>query len=255
MNGNINVAVIGAGGFAKSIHLPNLKKLSDLYHLRAVVDIIGSNAKATAEQFEADYATTNYGDVLADKSVDMVMIATRHNTHAPIAIASAQAGKAVFVEKPMALNQVELDTLADVLKETHVPFMVGFNRRFSPAARRSKEIIGKRQNPLMILYRMNAGYLPPDHWTQTEEGGGRIIGEGCHIFDFFQFLIGVPVMEVSATSIDSQTEHILSGDNVSITLRHTDGSVATLFYTALGSSDLAKEYMELYCRRQDAGVE
>jgi predicted dehydrogenase/threonine dehydrogenase-like Zn-dependent dehydrogenase len=245
-SGKINVAVIGAGGFAKSVHLPNLQKLSDRYHLRAVVDIIGSNAKATAEQFGADYATTNYRDVLADNSVDMVMITTRHNTHAPIAMAAAQAGKAVLVEKPMALNQGELDALVVVLKETQVPFMVGFNRRFSPAARRAKEIIGERQNPLIILYRMNAGYLPPDHWTQTEEGGGRIIGEGCHIFDLFQYLIGVPVVEVSATAIASQTEHVLAGDNVSVTLRYTDGSVATLLYTALGSLDFSKEYMELY---------
>lgn len=246
VSGKINVAVIGAGGFAKGMHLPNLQKLSDLYHLRAVVDIVGSNAKATAEQFKADYATTNYEDVLTDDSVDLVMITTRHNTHAPIAMAAARAGKAVFVEKPMALNQAELDALVDVLKETLVPFMVGFNRRFSPAARRAKEIIGKRQNPLMILYRMNAGYLPPDHWTQTEEGGGRIIGEACHIFDLFQYFIGAPVVEVNATAIAPQTEHVLGSDNVSVTLRCEDGSVATLLYTALGSLDFSKEYMELY---------
>jgi len=139
-----------------------------------------------------------------------------------------------------------LDGLVDVLKETQVPFMVGFNRRFSPAARRAKEIIGKRQNPLMILYRMNAGFLPPDHWTQTEEGGGRIIGEACHIFDLFQYFIGAPVVEVNATAIAPQTEHVLGGDNVSVTMKYADGSVATLLYTALGTPDLAKEYMELY---------
>ena len=91
------------------------------------------------------------------------------------------------------MSEEELDQLITVLEETQVPFMVGFNRRFSPSARRAKEIIANRQNPLMILYRMNAGYLPPDHWTQTEEGGGRIIGEGCHIFDLFQYFVGAPV--------------------------------------------------------------
>jgi len=246
VSGKINVALIGAGNFAKGVHLPNLQKLSDLYHLRAVVDIVGSNAKATAEQFGADYASTNYEDVLADDSVDMVMITTRHNTHAQIAMKAARAGKAIFVEKPMATHQEELDALVAVLEETQVPFMVGFNRRFSPAARRAKEIIAERQNPLMIFYRMNAGYLPPDHWTQTEEGGGRIIGEGCHIFDLFQYFVGAPVEEVNAAAIAPQTEQILAGDNVSVTLRYADGSVATLLYTALGSPDFGKEYMELY---------
>jgi predicted dehydrogenase/threonine dehydrogenase-like Zn-dependent dehydrogenase len=246
VGGKINVALIGAGSFAKAMHLPNLQRLSSIYHLRAVVDIVGNNAKATAERFEADYASTDYKEVLADDSIDMVMITTRHNTHAPIAIESAKAGKAIFVEKPMALSQAELDTLVAVLKETYVPFLVGFNRRFSPAARRAKEIIKERRSPIMILYRMNAGYLPPDHWTQTEEGGGRIIGEACHIFDLFQHFIGTPIAEVTATAIAPRTDHILSEDNVSVTLRYDDGSVATLLYTGLGSSRLGKEYMELY---------
>jgi len=246
-SGKINVAVIGAGGFAKGMHLPNLQKLSGLYHLRAVVDIVGSNAKSTVEQFGADYATTNYEDVLADNDVDMVLVTTRHNLHAPIAMDAARAGKAVFVEKPMALNQEELDCLVDVLRETGVPFMVGFNRRFSPAARRAREILEGHQSPLMILYRVNAGYLPPDHWTQTEEGGGRIIGEACHMFDLFQYLVSpARVAEVTSTAIASQAEHLSAGDNVVATVQYDDGSVATLLYTALGASDLPKEYVEIY---------
>jgi predicted dehydrogenase len=98
----------------------------------------------------------------------------------------------------------------------------------------------------MIFYRMNAGYLPPNHWTQTAEGGGRIIGEACHIFDLFQYLVDAPVVEVNSAAITPQTEHILPGDNVTVTLRYADGSVATLFYTALGSPDFGKEYMEIY---------
>ncbi len=245
-DGKINVAVVGAGGFAKGTHLPNLQKLPDLYHIRAVVSGTGSNATETARQFDADYASTNYQDVLDDPDVDAVLICTRHNLHAQQAMQAAQAGKAIFLEKPMALNQAELDALMAVLEETQVPFMVGFNRRFSPAARRAQEIIEGRQNPLMILYRMNAGYIAPEHWTQTEEGGGRMIGEACHIFDLFQYLIGAPVVEVNATAIAPQTEHILADDNVSVTLRYEDGSVATLLYSALGSADFGKEYMELY---------
>jgi len=246
VSGKIRIAVVGAGNFAKAVHLPNLQKLSALYHIRAIVSGTGVNALATAQQFGADYASTNYEDVLNDPEVDAVMICTRHNLHARQAIQAAKAGKAIFLEKPMALNQAELDELAAVLQETGVPFMVGFNRRFSPAARRAKEIIAGRQNPLMILYRMNASYLPPEHWTQTEEGGGRIIGEACHIFDLFQYLIDAPVVEVSATAIHPQSEHVLAGDNVSVTIRYAEGSVATLLYTALGSPDFGKEYMELY---------
>jgi predicted dehydrogenase len=159
---------------------------------------------------------------------------------------AARAGKAILLEKPMALNKNELDQLTAVLQETGVPFMVGFNRRYSPAAQRIREIISERKNPVMIFYRMNAGYLPADHWTQTEEGGGRMIGEACHIFDLFQYVVGAPVVEVNSTAITPQTGHILAGDNMTVTLRYADGSVATLLYTALGSPDLSKEYMEIY---------
>jgi predicted dehydrogenase/threonine dehydrogenase-like Zn-dependent dehydrogenase len=246
VSGKIRIAVIGAGNFAKSTHLPNLQKLSNLYHIRAIVSGTGSNAKATAQQFGADYASTNYQDVLDDPDVDAVLICTRHHLHAQQAMQAARAGKAIFLEKPMALNQDDLDQLVAVLEETGVPFMVGFNRRFSPAARRAKEYTEGRQNPLMILYRMNAGYLPADHWTQTYEGGGRIIGEACHIFDLFQYFIGAPVMEVNATRLTPQTMHTLAQDNISVTLRYADGSVSTLLYTALGSPEFAKEYMEVY---------
>ena len=245
-NGKIRIAIIGAGSFAKSVHLPNIQKLANLYHLRAIVSGTGSHALVTAEHFRADYATTDYQDVLKDPDVDAVLISTRHNLHARQAILAAQANKAILLEKPMALNKRELDELTHVLKETGVPFMVGFNRRFSPAAKRMKQIIDGRRNPLMIMYRMNAGYLPHDHWTQNSEGGGRIIGEACHILDLFQYLIGTTVVDANVSAITPRTEHILASDNVSMTLRYKDGSVATLIYTALGSPDLNKEYMELY---------
>ena len=243
----INVALVGAGGFAKSVHLPNLKKLSDLYHLRAIVSATGSNARDTAERFGADYCTTNLEDVLADDSVDMVLITTRHNLHARQAMMAAKAGKAVFVEKPMAINEQELEELVSVLKETKVPFTVGFNRRFSPAARRAKEILEGRRGPLMVLYRVNAGYIPPDSWVHSEEGGGRIIGEACHMFDFFNFIVGsTDVVEVCAQTVGSDSEHIHSSENASVSVRYRDGSVCTLIYTSLGAKELLKEYVEIY---------
>lgn len=246
-SGKISVALVGAGGFAKGMHLPNLHELPDMYHLRAVVSSRGSNAKATADQFDADYATTNYQDVLDDETIDMVMICTRHNLHAQMAINAAKAGKAIFLEKPMALNQNELDDLRAVLEDTQVPFMVGFNRRFSHAAQRAKEIITERQNPLMLHYRVNAGYIPPDHWVHTEEGGGRIVGEACHMLDLFQFLVApAKVVEVVSAALVPSTGHISAEDNRVITLRYSDGSVATLLYTSLGAVELPKEYLEIY---------
>lgn len=246
-SGKINVALVGAGGFARGMHLPNLQKLSDLYHLRAIVSGTGSNARAAAEQFGVDYATTDYDDVLADETVDMVLICTRHNLHASMAIRAAQAGKAILLEKPMALNQAELDELVAVLEVTQVPFMVGFNRRFSPAAGRIKEIVAERQNPLIVLYRVNAGYLPVDHWTQTEQGGGRIVGEACHMFDLFNYWVQANVEEVTTQAITPRTEHVLSGDNLVATIKYGDGSLCTLLYTALGVPAAGKEYIEVYC--------
>ena len=124
--------------------------------------------------------------------------------------------------------------------------MVGFNRRFSPVAQRMKEIVSQRWNPLMALYRVNAGYLPPDHWVHGPEGGGRVIGEACHMFDLFNFLVDVEVEAVCAEALAPRTEHVSGKNNVSVTMRYTDGSVCTLLYTALGERGLAKEYIEVY---------
>ena len=260
--GKINVAVIGAGSFAKGTHLPNLQKLSDLYYLRAIVSATGSNAKATAQQFGADYASTNYEDVLNDPDVDAVLICTRHHLHVQQTVAALKAGKHVYCEKPLALSEQELNSIlacydlsiADfddgdpelATRNLQPVLMVGFNRRFSPAAQRMKEITSQRQNPLMTLYRVNAGYLPPDHWVHSPEGGGRIIGEGCHMFDMFNFLVDASVETVSAESLVPTSEHILQSDNVTATLRYADGSLCTLVYAALGTSLLGKEYLEVY---------
>jgi predicted dehydrogenase len=247
VTGKIRLAVVGAGGFAKGMHLPNLQRLGAMYHIRAIVSGTGSNAKGTALQYNADYATSNYEDVLNDPEVDAVLLATRHNLHASQAMAAARAGKAIFLEKPMALNQHELDELVAVLEKHAVPFMMGFNRRFSPPAQRIHQALQGRQSPLQMLYRVNAGYLPLDHWTQGPEGGGRMIGEGCHMLDLFQFLVaGAEPVAVTASAVQSQLEHIAGADNVSVTVHYADGSLGTLLYTALGSPAFSKEYLEVY---------
>jgi predicted dehydrogenase len=245
-SGRINIAIIGAGSFAKGIHLPNLMKLKDSYNLYAIASRTGSNAKSIAQRYKANYATTDYKELLKDNAVDAVIITTRHNLHAPLAIESLKAGKAVFLEKPMALNRNELDDLVKVINETEKPFMVGFNRRFSHYAREAKRHVSTRINPMIINYQMNAGYIPLDHWVHTEEGGGRIIGEACHVFDLFNYFTDAEVESISANSISPRTNHYTSQDNVVITLKYKDGSVCSLTYTALGNTQHQKECCQIY---------
>lgn len=244
--GLINVAVIGAGNFAKGVHLPNLQKLSQFYNIYAIVSGRGSNAKETAHRFRAQYCTTDYKEVLKDKSVDMVLIATRHNLHARMAIDAAKAGKAIFLEKPMALNKEELNELIQTLRETKVPLLVGFNRRFSPYCQKIKEVVENRINPMIINYQMNAGIIQKEHWIHTEEGGGRNIGEACHIYDLFNFFTESKVKSISASAIDPKTEQYVKNENFITTIKYNDGSLCNLFYTALGSKDYPKEEMDIY---------
>jgi len=242
----INVGIIGAGNFTKGMHLPNLQKLNRIYKILAVCDKMGNNAEDIAKQYNVSYATTDYRKILKDKNIDMVLVATRHNLHAGIAIDAARAGKAVFVEKPMALNEKELGDLENVIKKEKVPYAVDFNRRFSQCALRAKEIISGRINPLLINYRMNVEFLSNEHWLNTEEGGGRNIGEACHIYDLFNFFTGSEVISVRASSINPANGQYNSNDNFAATIKYKDGSVCNLIYTSLGSTVFPKEQMEIY---------
>jgi predicted dehydrogenase/threonine dehydrogenase-like Zn-dependent dehydrogenase len=245
-SGQLNVALIGAGGFAKGMHLPNLQQLQDQYRIHAVASRTGSNATAVAKQYGASYGCTDYHEVLNDKDVDVVFISTRHDLHAQMATEAARAGKGIILEKPMALDEEELDELVKALEETKVPFMVGFNRRFSPCMQRAIELTKDRQNPMVVNYRMNAGFIPRDSWVQGAEGGGRNIGEACHIYDLFTALTGAEAVEVSAHGITPKTEQYLKNDNFSATISFADGSVCNLIYTAIGSKDVPKELMDIY---------
>ncbi len=246
-DGKINVAIVGAGGFAKGMHLPNLKRLSDTYNIYAVMSRTGTNAKSIAEQYGANYATTDYNEILNDSNVDMIILCTRHNLHAQMSIEAMKKGKAVFVEKPAALNEEDLDIVLKTVDETKAPYMVGFNRRFSKYAVEAKKHIKDRINPMIINYQMNAGYIPLDHWVHTEEGGGRVIGEGCHIFDLFNYFTDAKIMSVSVDSIAPKGKNISQRDNVVATLRYDDGSLCTLTYTSLGNNEYSKEFCQIYC--------
>lgn len=246
IKGLIGVGIIGAGNFVTQFHLPHLAKLNKYYEIKAIADRDGVKAKKVGQKHQVGYVTTDYQDILTDRNIDLILITTRHDSHVSLAKESLAAGKAVFVEKPMAMNQKELNELVELIKNKNLPFMVGFNRRFSPLAKRVRELTEARKNPLIIYYRMNAGYLPPDHWVYGEEGGGRIIGEACHIFDLFNFWTASPPLNLKVTSIKPKSDNISYHDNIVCILEYRDGSVANLIYTSLGSNNLTKEYSEIY---------
>ena len=243
----INVALVGAGGFATGMHLPNIEKLSSKYKLYAVVNRTGHKAKTVAEQYGASYTTTNYEDILKDENVDLVLIATRHDSHASLVLQALKAGKHVFVEKPLAINQAEIEQIKEFYSSdiANKPMLfTGFNRRFSKYAVEIRKHTDKRVNPMMIRYRMNAGFIPLDHWVH--EDGGRIIGEACHIVDLMTSFTNSKIESISVESLTPKTEKYSSSDNKSITLKYADGSVACIDYFANGSKELAKEYMEVH---------
>src|SRR5690348_818820 len=248
-HGKIRVGLVGAGNFAATIHLPNLARLKSEFALHAVLSRTGANARAIADQFGAAYATTDFEQVLADPDVDLVMIATRHDLHGSMVLNSLRAGKDVFVEKPLTLDPADLDQLRVFYRSEKNPplLMTGYNRRFSPAMQRIREILQDRVAPMIVNYRMNAGYLPPDHWVHSPEGGGRNLGEACHIYDLFNFLTGSSVRAIQATSIAPMGKQYFKNDNFVATISYEDGSVCTLTYTALGSKSHPKESMEIFC--------
>jgi predicted dehydrogenase len=246
--GLVRVALVGAGSFAQGTHVPNLLRLRDRFQLRAVVSRTGSTAKAVAARAEAAYATTDLDDALADPEIDLVLIATRHHLHAEQTLRALHAGKHVFVEKPLAVNEDELTEIEAFYADRDGPLLLtGFNRRFSPAATRARELLAGRATPLLADYRMNAGYIPLDHWVHGSEGGGRNIGEACHVYDLFSFLVdGAEVETVSAHAIRADGTRLAASDNFVATIRFADGSVCSLTYTALGHREHPKERMEIF---------
>jgi predicted dehydrogenase len=243
----INIALIGAGGFATSMHLPNILKLSDKYNLHAVMNRTGFKAKEVANKYNASYSTTNYEDILNDKDIDLVLISTRHDSHAELSLKALKAGKHVFVEKPLATTQEDLKPIKEFydsdVKNKPVLF-TGFNRRFSKYTIEIKKYTDKKINPMMIRYRMNAGFIPLDHWVH--EDGGRMVGEACHIIDLMTSLTNSIIESISVESLTPNTDNYSDTDNKSITLKYQDGSVASIEYLAVGSTELAKEFMEVH---------
>lgn len=246
--GVIRIGLIGAGAFAKGMHLPNLQNMSDMFMLHGVASRSGHNAQAVARQYGAAYSTTDEAMILQDESIDAVLIATRHHLHADLVLRALEAGKHVFVEKPLALNEGELGRVEAFFsgRQQAPVLLTGFNRRFSKHMQPLLQLGAGRLNPFMANYRMNAGHIPGDHWVHGAEGGGRNIGEACHIYDLFTALAGCAIKSVSATALSPATTQFRRDDNFVATFGFEDGSVASLTYTALGHKGHPKERLELY---------
>lgn len=245
----IAVAVAGASNFAQGVHLPNLICLREAFDIRAIMSRTGSTAKAVATQFQADYCTTDYAEILDDAAVDLVIIATRHDLHGAMVLQALEKGKHVFVEKPLTLNPEELTAIEAFYhdKKEAPLLMTGFNRRFAPVIQKMKALLTKTDAPMVINYTMNAGYIPLNHWVHGAEGGGRNLGEACHIYDLFNYLCGSEEKDVHAFSIDPASDHWAKNDNFIATIKYNNGSIATLTYTALGDKNYPKEKMEIFC--------
>jgi predicted dehydrogenase len=241
-------ALVGPGSFANEVHLPNLARLAPAASTRAVVGRTANAAREAARQHAAGYATTDLDEVLADDRIDAVLICTRHDQHADQAARAIRAGKAVFAEKPAAIDAAGLSLLESALDESGTTFTVGFNRRFAPDIVALKALLERRGGPLVVDYRVNAGRLPREHWALGHQGGGRLIGEACHMIDLLTHLVGRPRVGHAFRPLAPPPgrDDLPFGDNFVLTCAYSDGSIATLAYTSLGHPAAGKERIELH---------
>jgi len=241
----IRLGVIGAGGYVPAMLLPHFK--SEGVEFRGISTASGVSAHDVGKRFGFAYAASPAGEVLADPDINLIVIGTRHDLHAELAIRALAENKHVFVEKPLALDDKELDLVVEEATRSTGRLMVGFNRRFSPLAQRAKDFFDGVNSPLSMLYRVNAGRIPKEHWTQdAHEGGGRIVGEACHFIDLMQFLTDSPPVSVFAECVSAGSDKTVDADSVFIVLRFADGSNGTIAYLAEGDKGLAKERLEVF---------
>jgi predicted dehydrogenase/threonine dehydrogenase-like Zn-dependent dehydrogenase len=247
------IGIIGAGNFTSSTLLPRLSKTKA--HLKYIADLDGLLAKSLAKRFNIANAISDQQEIFQDKDVDTVMIITRHDAHADLVKETLKAGKNVFVEKPLALNQEQLNQIIETYKSpphsnTNSPTLtLGFNRRFAPLAQKMKSLLGNSDIPMNIIATMNAGYIPPEVWVHDiEVGGGRIIGEACHFIDLCTYFSGSKVKAVCLNSLGKQPND--NTDNASILLKYENGTNAVINYFANGSKSYAKERLEVFSQQR-----
>ena len=241
-DGGCVLGMIGAGNFARTVLLPELKRIRGV-RLHTVADQGAAIADHAGGTFGFAAAVTDLQAVLDDPQINAVVIATRHDSHADLTARALAAGKAVLVEKPLGLSREEINRVIAARNESPAFFQVGFNRRFAPMARDLRRHIEGRPGPRFILARVNAGGVPAESWLHGAEGGGRILGEVCHFIDLARFFAGAAIVSVQA---DAAAVGAGTCDDLTVTLRFADGSLATVAYTALGDTAFSKELFEVY---------
>ncbi|MFT6765631.1 MAG: putative dehydrogenase/threonine dehydrogenase-like Zn-dependent dehydrogenase [Alteromonas naphthalenivorans] len=242
----VRVGFVGVGGFAQVKLLPMVKKIPGV-KISAIVDANVTAAENTSRTYGAATALVDSQELFDKDLVDVVVIASPHKFHSDQVIGALSHGKAVFVEKPMVTTFEQHKQLSEFLANNpKAPFCVDYNRSFAPFIQKIKWEVSERKTPLVIQYRMNAGYITADHWVQTDVGAGRIIGEACHIFDLFCFLTGANPTAVSVEALKPQGSNLFPTDNFSAQISFDDGSICSLLYTAIGHAGLGKERMEVF---------
>ncbi|MDC1311139.1 bi-domain-containing oxidoreductase [Burkholderiales bacterium] len=244
------MSFIGAGNYAGQVLAPAFRDAGA--RLKTVASAGGVSGVHVGRKNGFENASTDIDEILSDAETDAVVIATRHNAHAHQVCAALRAGKHVFVEKPLALNREQLEEITSAYEAANAKarriLTVGFNRRFAPQVMRMKGLLETVAEPKSFIVTVNAGAIPPDHWTQDSEvGGGRIIGEACHFVDLLRHLVGHPVTGVQATMIGGGSTETPHADKISFTLRFADGSFGTVHYLANGNKGFPKERIEVFC--------
>ena len=241
------LGIIGSGNFTSSTILPNLKKCNA--DIKYIASSGGLSSTIMAKKHNIANSTSDYHEILKDEEVDLVLVTTQHHMHAKMTLEAIKAGKSVFVEKPLALNESELNEIIENYNSKDVNVSVGFNRRFAPLAKKMKKALGNSTTPINIVATMNAGFIPKDVWVHDMEiGGGRIIGEACHYIDLCSYLAGSKVTSVCMNAMGTNPEE--NTDNASILLKYENGSNAVINYFANGSKGYSKERVEVYSQER-----
>ncbi|MBU0991500.1 MAG: bi-domain-containing oxidoreductase [Proteobacteria bacterium] len=249
LKGTLSIGMIGAGNFAQANILPFLKGNPDV-RLNGICTAKGMTAKSVAEKFRFKYCAGDPLEILDDKDSQLVFIATRHDSHAEYVVRALRKGKHVFVEKPLCVSLPQLEEIIKTvahLKDTGKLYglMVGYNRRFAPSSLKLKSFFGGSDAPVTLIYRVNAGYMPPDNWYQDPAQGGRFVGEGCHFVDFAQFITGSVPVSVHAFGIPEKQKTSSLVDNLTVSIQMKNGSLVVIVYNASGAPNMPKERVEV----------
>jgi predicted dehydrogenase len=235
------VAFVGAGNYATSVLIPAFRQAG--VRLHSVASRTGVSGVHAGKKYGFEETTTDTESLITNDDINVIVVTTRHDTHARFVLQAILSGKHVFVEKPLCLSLDELAEIRLAMSEhTDHLLMVGFNRRFAPQIVKSKQLLDTIHSPKSLVLTVNAGFIPREHWTQDPDiGGGRIVGEACHFIDLLRFLVGSPIRAYSKATMDHPM-----GDTVSLQFSFADGSIGTVHYLANGNKSFPKERLEVF---------